>query len=260
MENKGILNQVNGFNVSDKYKTVTTQNLIDQLTAKGYVQTAMTKTKVRGQSKDGFQKHMVRLSHQDLTKALTVVGDSRPEIVLVNSYDGSSALKIMLGIFRLVCSNGMIVGKTFGSYAVRHVGDIGPSIDAALIDVATRLPQVSEKIGQFAALQLTEGQRRDFANEAVKLILPENCQTVNLDSALEIRRNGDKGQDLWTVYNRVQESLIRGGVEYTSITTNDEDKTFNIRNNTSRAIKSIDRQVEVNQGLWDLTESFSKVA
>ena len=260
MENKGILNQVQGFNVTEKYTPVATQTLIDTLTAKGYVQTALTKTRVRASSKEGFQKHMVRLAHRDLNLKLTQVGDSRPEIVLVNSYDGSSSLKIMLGIYRLVCSNGMIAGSTFGSFAVRHVGDIGPQIDNALTQIAGMLPNVSEKINLFNALQLSEGARADFAREAVKLILPENVQTVDLSSALTIRRSQDTKQDLWTVYNRVQESLIRGGVKYTSVITNDEDKTFDVRHNTSRAIKSIDRQVQVNQGLWDLTESFAKNA
>jgi hypothetical protein len=217
MENKGILNQVQGYNVSDKYTPVTTQNLIDTLTAKGYVQTSLVKTKVRGATKEGFQKHMVRLAHADLNLKLTNVGDSRPEIVLVNSYDGSSSLKILLGIFRLVCSNGMVVGQNFGSYAVRHVGDIGSQIDAALTSIAGMLPKVSEKINAFNTLQLSDAQRADFAREAVKLILPETAQSVDLSTALTIRRQQDSKQDLWTVYNRVQESLIRGGVKYTSV-------------------------------------------
>jgi hypothetical protein len=251
-----ILKQTQGFNVTDRYTPVTTQNLIDTLTKKGYVQTALKTTRVRKSSKEGFQKHMVRLSHEGLT--LQNVGDSRPEIVLVNSYDGSSCLKIMIGIFRLVCSNGMIVGKTFGEYSVRHVGDITQQIDQALLDAATRLPAISEKISQFTKLQLTDAQQNEFAKLAAALILPENAQAVDLKSVLKITRQGDAGSDFWTVFNRAQEKLLNGGVAYTSLVTDEETQTFNVRHNTSRAIKSIDRQVSVNQGVWDLAEQFYK--
>lgn len=44
------------------------------------------------------------------------------QFIVKNSYDGSSTLQIMLGAYRLVCSNGMVVGKQFFSFSQRHVG------------------------------------------------------------------------------------------------------------------------------------------
>jgi len=249
--NTGILNQSQGFGVTQKYTPVKTQSLIETLQGQGYILTDVKKTKVRSASKEGFQKHMVRMSHSDMV--LRNVNDSRPEVVIVNSHDGLSSVRIMLGIFRLVCSNGMVVGSTFAGFNVRHVGDIMPQIETGLIQVASKLPEVSSRIEAMQRIILTQSEQLDFARQAVDLILPKSAESVNLESALKLRRGQDSGSSLWLTYNRIQESLLRGGVQYTTATQDDAQKIVSIRHNTSRAIKSIDRQVEVNQALWDLT-------
>lgn len=47
------------------------------------------------------------------------------QFIAKNSYDGGSSLQIALGAFRLVCSNGMVIGKQFFSFAQRHIGKLG---------------------------------------------------------------------------------------------------------------------------------------
>jgi hypothetical protein len=252
-----VLNQTQGFGVSERYSTITTQNVLDRLTASGYTINSTALTKPRSASKQGFQKHMVRLSHSDLT--LKNIGDSRPEVVIVNSHDGSTSIKFLIGIFRMVCSNGLIVGQTFGGVSIRHVGDVWTKIDKGLDDIRDRLPLIGESIERFQSVKLTESQVFEYTREAVKLIVPENSVNVNLSSALRVRRSEDSQSDLWTVFNRLQESALRGGVKYQT-ETKDVNGLVTIKNNTSRTIKSIDRQVEVNKGLWDLTEAFSKAA
>ena len=47
-----------------------------------------------------------------------------PEIVIKNSYDGSTEVKAYGGAFRLVCSNGLVIGYALGQGAgIRHIGD-----------------------------------------------------------------------------------------------------------------------------------------
>ena len=43
-----------------------------------------------------------------------------PEIIIKNSYDGTSQVHILSGAFRLVCSNGMIIGTTIDKYNYKH--------------------------------------------------------------------------------------------------------------------------------------------
>ena len=43
-----------------------------------------------------------------------------PEIIIKNSYDGSLQVHILAGAFRIVCSNGLIIGVTLGQKNYRH--------------------------------------------------------------------------------------------------------------------------------------------
>ncbi len=62
------------------------------------------------------------------------------QFIVKNSYDGTNTLQIALGAFRLVCTNGMVIGKRFFGYSQRHIGSqIG--IDANLL---------KGKVGQLA--------------------------------------------------------------------------------------------------------------
>src|SRR3990167_6360102 len=113
-----ILNQEGSYGASYKYIPITTQRIIERLKLQGYTVSQFQKSRVRKTSKEGYQKHIVRLRHPSLG-ALTV-GDNIPEIVLINSYDRSSAVQFILCVYRMVCANGLMVGNTFQSYHIRH--------------------------------------------------------------------------------------------------------------------------------------------
>ena len=55
-----------------------------------------------------FTKHMIRLRNGDVGK----IGDSIPEVVLTNSHDGRNAFTLHAGLFRMVCSNGLVIADT----------------------------------------------------------------------------------------------------------------------------------------------------
>ena len=43
-----------------------------------------------------------------------------PEIIIKNSYDGSLQVHILAGAFRIVCSNGLVIGVTLGQKNYKH--------------------------------------------------------------------------------------------------------------------------------------------
>ena len=43
-----------------------------------------------------------------------------PEIIIRNSYDGTIGVNVMAGAFRLVCSNGMVIGVVLDDYKNKH--------------------------------------------------------------------------------------------------------------------------------------------
>lgn len=46
-------------------------------------------------------------------------------MIAKNSYNGWNSLQIIFGAFRLVCSNGLILGTKFMQFNYRHIGNIG---------------------------------------------------------------------------------------------------------------------------------------
>jgi len=60
---------------------------------------------------------------------------------------------------------------------------------------------------------------------------------------LEVRRELDEGNDLWTVFNRVQEAVTHGGTA-----------RLNDRRHT-RGIKAVDSTIRVNTRLWKAAEA-----
>ena len=74
---------------------------------------------VQDKSRQGFQKHLLRF-HRRNELGRAVFEDSRAELILTNSHDGGSAFRLFSGVYRMVCMNGLVVGETFGEFAVRH--------------------------------------------------------------------------------------------------------------------------------------------
>ena len=98
--------------VSDKYKFLPTIEVVDGLRAAGWQPVKATEQRVNTLERQGFQKHQLRFRRQDDLGLVTKVGDVFPEIVLVNSHDRSSAYQLHAGLFRLACSNGMVVSDS----------------------------------------------------------------------------------------------------------------------------------------------------
>ena len=46
--------------------------------------------------------------------------DISPEIIIRNSYDGTIGVNVLAGAFRLVCTNGMIIGVVLDNYKNKH--------------------------------------------------------------------------------------------------------------------------------------------
>tara|TARA_R110000824_G_scaffold356534_1_gene543795 strand:+ start:661 stop:1452 length:792 start_codon:yes stop_codon:yes gene_type:complete len=50
-----------------------------------------------------------------------------PEMTIRNSYDGSLEASALAGAFRLVCSNGMVIGFILSKTGIRHIGKHDPN-------------------------------------------------------------------------------------------------------------------------------------
>jgi hypothetical protein len=99
---------------SDRYTYIPTITLLDNLQREGFQPFFACQTRVRDQSKREHTKHMLRLRREG-----QITGKQVPEIILLNSHDGSSSYQMLPGLFRAVCQNGLICGESFGKCACR---------------------------------------------------------------------------------------------------------------------------------------------
>jgi hypothetical protein len=96
--------------MSQRYTYIPTIDVIDGMREAGFLPFRATQSGTRDTSRSEHTKHMIRFRHADSLPSVAV-GDSLVEVVLVNSHDGTSSYKLMAGIVRLVCWNGMVVGE-----------------------------------------------------------------------------------------------------------------------------------------------------
>lgn len=246
--------------MSEKYRFIPTVDVINAMRDSGFQPVKAMQSRTRIEGKGDFTKHMIRFAHND-HMALSNVGEERPEVVLVNSHDGSSAYQLMAGIFRLVCSNGMIVQSSdMGSMSVRHSGredDTAAKVIEGSYEIINDSPKTFARIADYKAIQLTMGQQTAFAKAALELKSETAAETFDPIRMIQARRFEDyanrdnKTRDLWKTFNVVQENIIKGGVS---------GRSASMRRATSRAVKSVNEDVRLNRALWRLTEEMSKIA
>ncbi len=236
---------------SERYAFIPTTDVISTLRNAGYepVQASQSNSRIPG--KGMFTKHMLRFSAQN--QNMSVVGDSRLEAVLINSHDGTSAYHLSLGVFRLVCSNGLVVADSLvESIRVRHTGNIVEQVLEGTVKMFQNVEVIRETIRRWQSIELSNEEQLVLAQSAHSLRFDENQATVAPARLLEFRRYNDQGNDLWTVTNRIQENLTKGGQRYRY-----QDQNGNTRRNRTREIKGIDQDTKLNKAIWALSQAMA---
>nr|WP_253380318.1 DUF932 domain-containing protein [unidentified bacterial endosymbiont] len=172
---------------SERYTYIPTITLLDNLQREGFQPFFACQTRVRDLNKRDHTKHMLRLRREG-----QITGKQVPEIILLNSHDGSSSYQILPGLFRFVCQNGLVCGETFGE---------------------VRVPVTASQI-------------------------------------LTPRRYEDRQDDLWSVFNRCQENLLKGGLP---------GRSAKGKRSHTRAVRGIDGDVKLNRALWVMAEELQQV-
>lgn len=237
---------------SDKYRFFPTSEVLTALMNNGFEPVEAQQSRTRIEGKGEFTKHMIRLRHKELTRTdLANVGDEVPEVVLLNSHDGSSSYRLMLGMFRLVCSNGLIVASSMvNECRVRHSGreDLIGDVLEGSFKIIEEAPKAIAQINQWKGIELSRAEQEVFAKAAIEA--RDTTLEVQPGEALVTRRSADRTNDLWTTLNVVQENLIKGGMDGRNATG---------KRSTVRGVKSVDGNTKLNRALWTLGEEMAKI-
>ena len=226
--------------LSSAYQVIKTSDVLDIMKAEGFRVTQANTLKPRKRD-PRVVKHFLRMRHESHMGA---INGSIPEIVLINSHDGSTSLRMEAGLFRLVCSNGLIV-KSADIYSsrTRHVDVTEDRVVGEAMKVIEAARESARRVEIFMGTVLTEERALEFAQQAKEI---RNLNVPN-EELLKVRRQEDLGKDLWTIFNRIQENMIRGGLEGVSA---------NGRRIRTGGIRAMGSTVKVNTSLWELAESY----
>ena len=229
--------------VSEQYGFIPTSVIVTALEREGFLPVKVQVTRAN-RDRVAFAKHLIRFRHRDYLN--TQVGDWLPEVVLVNSHDGSSSYRIMAGVYRLVCSNGLVVGNSFAEARVRHTKHAPEEIVDASFKIIESLPSISESVNEMRSVNLEPYERQALASAALTLRYPDEAP-IQPEQLLRARRAVDNSSDLWTSLNVLQENLLKGG-----------QLRADSRRHTRR-ISSVGEDVRLNRALWTLAEELKRL-
>lgn len=236
-----IFSQTKHDSRSERYTYIPTITLLDNLKREGFQPFFACQTRVRDLSKREHTKHMLRLRREG-----QITGNQVPEIILLNSHDGSSSYQMLPGIFRAVCQNGLICGENFGEVRVPHKGDVVERLIEGAYEVLGIFGRVEEKWEEMQQLMLPPPAQQALAKAALTYRFGNEHQPVTESQILSPRRWQDESPDLWTTYQRIQENLIKGGLR---------GRNAQGRNQQTRAVRGIDGDVKLNRALWVMAET-----
>lgn len=237
--------------LSQRYKLFNTATIVERAVDLGLVPTAAFYQKAHRLNRGGdeVRKHCIRLAHRD---DLGLVKD-RPEIVIINSHNGASALEIQMGIFRIVCSNGLVLkGEDYGGEKFYHRGKSMDTILNTLQFLIDRFDHAREDMKAYEGVTLSKTAKHDFALGARAIYNSHQTvpRAIDADLFLVPRRYEDSGDDLWHTFNVVQENMMKGG-----IVLHGRDDTHK-RSAKTRPIREVTQSKMLNMELWDMAAKF----
>lgn len=225
--------------MSDRYVFVPTENILENFQREGW---EIASAKQTGSGMYGV--HEIRLRNGELPK----VGDTLVEAIIRNSHNGMTTLGVSAGLHRLVCSNGLTVPTALAeSFNVRHQRFDLDDVKRLTESFAGKLPKIERSVNRMMEREMTTDEKIDFVRKSAEIRFSKEkvLSDMEIVGLLTPNRMEDEGNDLWKIFNVVQEKFVRGGMEYSSPKG---------RRTKLRSLQNIMAVNQVNTKLWELAE------
>jgi hypothetical protein len=236
-----LLYQDKSLGGSERYNVISTIDVVQRMERYGFEVTNVQATNAR--TRDGYQKHLVRMKSE-----YTMGPGLRPEVVIFNSYDRTSALKIQVGIFRFICANGLVAGNNLiPEFKINHSNSNWDEELNNFIDVYDEKYHLQKEwVENMQERKMTLDEAYHIVEQAVSM--RHSDKRINLDvvdplELLVAKRREDRGDSAWLRFNTLQESMING---YFHRYTNDGSIE------KARVITDINENLRINSELSDM--------
>ena len=235
--------------VSDKYTHIPTSNVIDDMDLLGWK--VVDAKEVKARKGIGFQKHLLVFRNEDVVINGADGDTVFPQILLTNSHDGKNSFTFTAGLFRMICENGLVIStEQFEDVKMRHMGYTFEELQEQIKGMVERLPLTVESMNKMKQIEMSQDAALEFARKAVATRFKENeieNISVDINELLTPTRNEDAGNDLWSVFNVVQEKILEGDFNY----------TFGVKVRKARKIKNFNQDLKINKELFNLALEYA---
>tara|TARA_B100000925_G_C21936971_1_gene442827 strand:+ start:218 stop:1024 length:807 start_codon:yes stop_codon:yes gene_type:complete len=237
--------------VSKHYTHIPTSKVIDDMELLGWGVVDAKSVKARKNSTKGFQKHLVVFRNNDVVINGEDGDTVFPQVLLTNSHDGKNAFTFTAGLFRMVCENGLVIStSTFEDVKMRHMGYSFEELQVKIKEMVEKLPLTVESMNKMKETELGQNQAVDFAKKALNTRFTDKELKrikINFEELLTPTRVEDEGNDLWSVFNVVQEKIISGDFEYVAAG----------KTRKAREIKNFKQDQKINKDLFELALEYA---
>lgn len=238
--------------LSNSYSFLSTREVVSALEVDNWQVVSARQTRAKNPALNPHRKHEVILADRDALKGGYSIFSEVPRIILSNSHDGGASFKLQAGLWRVVCSNGMVVSDgLIQAVSIRHHRRTTEEILVTAQAFRENASLISDHVGAFKSTELSAAAAVEFVRQAIALRHQDDEAVVEIQDLLRPQRSEDVGNSLWTVFNRSQEYLLKGGYPVYRQTATDW------VSRKAKAIRAIDDSSKLNTGLWALAEQFS---
>ena len=261
--------------VSPSYKFVPTTEYIAAMQSNGWEVENQRTVKTRNSAEAPYAKHMVTMRKIGELEKNIALGGLSSRFHLINSHNGSSSVQGFLGMFRKICSNGIVIGSSLmQSFKFSHTLKAKTVADNITEQFLTRHTDAIETAERWAGITLNHQQCVSLCRTAAELrgINVDGLNASSIGYALGLpfasqdrreevlnapsveqailgmnvaRRREDMGNNLWSTFNRIQENMMQGGFRLSGA------------KRSMRKVGAIDATVDFNRKLWDAAEKIA---
>ena len=199
--------------LSDKYRHLTTWEVVKDMKELGW--DVIDAKEVKARKSVGYQKHLLVFRNPELS--IERDGDIvYPQILLTNSHDGKSSFRFTVGLFRMICENGLVVAdESYEDIKIKHMGYRFEVLKEEIKILVEALPNTITIMNKMIEREINEDEQDEFIDKAIDIRFgKENSHTIDFADLVEPLRDEDKGNTLWNIFNTIQERMIKGNFEY----------------------------------------------
>lgn len=228
--------------VSNLYHFVKTSEILDTFREAGYYPILAGEAKSRTQEGQPYVKHLIQFrSLENLLK--TPKDGLYYDICIKNSHNLTSSFTLELACYRLICSNLLTVPSDQLMYRrIIHKGFQQSKITRAIEEMVNYIPTVEKEIEVMKRITLNDVEALALSKTAIDIRFDTTKHDIDPQELLAINREEDSYPSAFNYYNRIQESIINGGLKLRN--------TLSQKVTTSKAVTAIDEKIRLNKELY----------